>query len=111
MPEKTLAAVKVGASTLEMRELDLPDIGDDDALLKVEVAGVCGTDVSQYRLPLRGSPLIMGHENVGYLAAGGKAPGADESYYHLRAIERILPADAHWLEVLKPEMYPAGAPI
>jgi hypothetical protein len=42
---------------------------------------------------------------------GGKAPGADESYYHLRAIERILPADAHWLEVLKPEMYPAGAPI
>jgi hypothetical protein len=32
-------------------------------------------------------------------------------YYHLRAIERILPADAFWLEVLKPEMYPAGEPI
>jgi len=40
-----------------------------------------------------------------------KHAGADESYYHLRAIERILPADARWLEVLKPEMYPAGAPI
>ena len=72
MPEKTLAAIKVGASTLEMRELDLPDIGDAAALLKVEVAGVCGTDVSQYRLPLRGSPIIMGHENVGYLAQVGK---------------------------------------
>jgi threonine dehydrogenase-like Zn-dependent dehydrogenase len=37
----------------------------------MEVAGVCGTDVSQYKLPLRGAPLIMGHENVGYLAKVG----------------------------------------
>lgn len=72
MAEKTLAAIKVGPSTLELRELDLPEIGDDAALLKVEVAGVCGTDVSQYKLPLRGSPIIMGHENVGYLAKVGK---------------------------------------
>ena len=42
---------------------------------------------------------------------GGNAPGADELYYHLRAIERTLPADAFWLEVLKPETYPAGEPI
>ena len=38
----------------------------------MEVAGVCGTDVSQYKLPLRGAPLIMGHENVGYLAKVGR---------------------------------------
>ncbi len=50
-------------------------------------------------------------EAVRTVGEGGKAPGADESYYHLRAIERILPADARWLEVLKPEMYPAGGPI
>ena len=72
MPEKTLTALKVGASTMEMREFDIPDISGDEALLKMEVAGVCGTDVSQYRLPLRGGPLIMGHENVGYLANVGK---------------------------------------
>jgi threonine dehydrogenase-like Zn-dependent dehydrogenase len=69
---KSLAALKVGPSTTELREFDLPDIPPDAALLKVEIAGVCGTDVSQYKLPLRGAPLIMGHENVGYLAKVGR---------------------------------------
>src|SRR4029453_18034766 len=69
---KTLAAMKVGPSTTELREFHLPDFPPDAALLKIEVAGVCGTDVSQYKLPLRGAPLIMGHENVGYLARVGR---------------------------------------
>ena len=71
MPEKVLAAVKVAPATTELRELDLPEVPADAALLRVEVAGVCGTDVSQYKLPLRGGPLIMGHENVGTLAKVG----------------------------------------
>ena len=70
--QKSLAALKTAASTTELREFDLPDLPADAALLKVEVAGVCGTDVSQYKLPLRGAPLIMGHENVGTLARVGR---------------------------------------
>jgi threonine dehydrogenase-like Zn-dependent dehydrogenase len=69
--DKVVAALKTGPSTTELREFALPDIPPDAALMKVEVAGVCGTDVSQYKLPLRGAPLIMGHENVGYLAKVG----------------------------------------
>jgi threonine dehydrogenase-like Zn-dependent dehydrogenase len=71
LSEKVLAALKVGPSTTELRELDLPPMPADAALMRVEVAGVCGTDVSQYRLPLRGGPLVMGHENVGHLARVG----------------------------------------
>src|SRR5262245_27836880 len=80
LPEKSLAAVKVGPSTTELREVDVPEIADDAALLKMEVAGVCGTDVSQYKLPLRGAPLIMGHENVGYLAKVGRLFARDKGF-------------------------------
>jgi threonine dehydrogenase-like Zn-dependent dehydrogenase len=72
LPERVVAALKVAPATTELREMELPEVPADAALMKVEVAGVCGTDVAQYPLPLRGGPIIMGHENVGYLARVGK---------------------------------------
>jgi threonine dehydrogenase-like Zn-dependent dehydrogenase len=73
MTEKVQAAVRVGAGATEMREFDLPEIDADSALLQVEVAGICGTDVKMYASPpavIRG-PVIMGHENVGVIARAG----------------------------------------
>jgi phenylpropionate dioxygenase-like ring-hydroxylating dioxygenase large terminal subunit len=40
------------------------------------------------------------------VAEGGNPPGADESYYHIRAIERVLPGESNWREILGPEIYP-----
>ena len=70
--EKVLSAVKVGASRTEIREFPMPEIPDDAALMKVEVAGICGTDVKMYKQPLAGGPVIMGHENVGTIAKAGR---------------------------------------
>ena len=50
----------------------MPEIADDSALLKMEVAGICGTDVKMYKEPLRDGPVIMGHENIGYIAKAGR---------------------------------------
>lgn len=51
----------------------MPDIPDDGALMKVDVAGICGTDVKMYAKPvISGGPVIMGHENVGVIAKAGR---------------------------------------
>ena len=71
MTEKVLAAVRTGPLRTEFREFDMPDIPDDGALLKVEVAGICGTDVQFYAKPPIPDPMIMGHENIGIIAKAG----------------------------------------
>jgi threonine dehydrogenase-like Zn-dependent dehydrogenase len=70
--EKVLAAVRTGPSRTEIREFPMPDIADDAALLKVEVGGICGTDVKLYQKPPTDAPVIMGHENIGYIAKAGR---------------------------------------
>jgi threonine dehydrogenase-like Zn-dependent dehydrogenase len=69
--ESVLAAVRVAPSRTEIREFPMPEIPRDGALLKMEVAGICGTDVRLYREPPSGAPVIMGHENIGYIARTG----------------------------------------
>lgn len=73
MAEQVLAAVRTAPGTTELREFPMPDIPDDGALLKVEVAGICGTDVKMYGKPPFADPVIMGHENVGVIAKAGRA--------------------------------------
>ena len=62
MAEKVLAAVRTGPSKTEIREYPMPDVPEDAALLKMEVAGICGTDVKLYKHPPTPKPTIMGHE-------------------------------------------------
>ncbi len=71
MGEQVLAAVRTAPRTTELREYPLPDVPDDAALLQVEVAGICGTDVKMYSRPPFRDPVIMGHENVGVIAHAG----------------------------------------
>lgn len=71
LPTTTVAAVMTGKRQMETRELPLPEIGPDAGLLRVEAAGVCGADVGFFNNDL--SPRVLGHENVGTIAAIGPA--------------------------------------
>lgn len=72
MSDTVLAAVRTAPSTTELREFELPQIPDDGALMRVEVAGICGTDVKMYAKPVIREPVIMGHENVGTIVRAGE---------------------------------------
>jgi len=39
---------------------------------------------------------------------GGDPPGTDDSYYNIRAWEKVLPRGTDWRAALLPEMYPTG---
>ena len=77
MATQSRAIVLTGPQEVEMQTFDLPEIGDDDGLLKVEKVGVCGSDPAIYGgRPTRGPrpyPLILGHEIVGRISKIGKA--------------------------------------
>lgn len=68
MPKTSRAIVQTAPRKLEMRELPIPEIDDDSALLRVEACGICGSDVEQYTgtIPVR-LPLIPGHEPLGII--------------------------------------------
>src|SRR5437763_7232220 len=66
--EKVLAAVRTAPGKTEIREFPMPEIPADSALMKMEVAGICGTDVKLYKTPPSAAPVIMGHENIGGIA-------------------------------------------
>ena len=69
------AMVLTAPETLEMKTFSIPDTGDEDGLLEVELVGVCGSDPGIFKgLPTHGPrpfPLIMGHEIVGRVAKMG----------------------------------------
>jgi threonine dehydrogenase-like Zn-dependent dehydrogenase len=72
------AAVLVRPKTLELREFPRPAVGPDDALLRIEACGICGSDYEQYEghLPetedYKQFPVIPGHEPLGRIEEIGR---------------------------------------
>lgn len=76
---------------LELREYPLPQkIEPGAALVKVEMAGICGTDVHLWKgqLPIP-RPIILGHETVGVIERLGESLEADWTGAPLRVGSRV----------------------
>ena len=72
IPAKTFAMVQTAPRTLEMRDLPIPDIEADSAILRIEACGICGSDYEQFEGVLKTPmPVIPGHEPVGIIEAIG----------------------------------------
>jgi threonine dehydrogenase-like Zn-dependent dehydrogenase len=71
--DRVRARVLVRPRTLEAREFPRPRVGEDDALLRIEACGICGSDYEQYEgaQPAHEDytpfPVIPGHEPLGVI--------------------------------------------
>jgi L-iditol 2-dehydrogenase len=74
---KMIAQVFYEPRDMTMEEVDIPQISADEILVKVEVCGICGSDIAYYggATPVGTStgkgPLILGHEISGKVAEVG----------------------------------------
>jgi threonine dehydrogenase-like Zn-dependent dehydrogenase len=73
MTRTARAVVQTAARSLEVRAFPLPEIRADEALLRVEACGICGSDYEQFEgaLPVR-FPVVPGHEPVGRIQEIGE---------------------------------------
>jgi L-iditol 2-dehydrogenase len=81
IPDRMMASVLVSPGRLEVRDVALPVMEPGDVLVELTAVGLCGSDVHFFEHGRVGdlvveSPLILGHEAAGVVAAVASA--ADE---------------------------------
>ena len=81
-------ATLLGPDKLEVREYPMPDIPADGGLIKIEMGGVCGTDVKYLHGKLKVDyPIILGHEILGRVEKLGKNAAA---IHHVKEGDRVI---------------------
>ena len=71
------AVVQTGVASFEVQEFGLPEIGPDEGLLRIELCGICGSDIEQYdgrfdEIGWTKGPTIPGHEPLGIIERIGE---------------------------------------
>ena len=73
IPKTSRVALLTEKEHFEIKEYPIPEIGDDDVLVKMEGCGVCGTDAHEFkRDPFGLIPVVLGHEGTGEIVKIGK---------------------------------------
>jgi L-iditol 2-dehydrogenase len=74
------AAVMLKPGEIETREIDIPEVGKEDILMKVDLCGICGTDIhlNKGHMEVR-FPVIPGHEFAGKIVEMGENARIEDS--------------------------------
>lgn len=78
MENKMKVAVMTDIMTTELVEREIPQIKEDEVLVKIEYVGVCGSDLHYYEQGGIGDvkaeyPFVLGHEAAGTVVLTGEA--------------------------------------
>lgn len=69
------AAVYRGPGEVQVEEIEIPEIGHGELLVRVDACGICGTDVKKVVKGLLPAPRIFGHEIAATVARVGQGVG------------------------------------
>ncbi len=89
MAAKTISAVWEEMNKIVLREFDLPDIGSDEGLLKIEMAAICVGDAKSFKSKekKKNLPIILGHEILGHIEKIGKEA---KEIYRVKEGDRVV---------------------
>jgi 2-desacetyl-2-hydroxyethyl bacteriochlorophyllide A dehydrogenase len=68
-----LAAFCTSAYTFELRDVPVPEVGEEDILVRVRRCGICGSDLHFFHGGFPPPPVCPGHEISGEVTATGSA--------------------------------------
>lgn len=91
VPNTAHVAMLTKLENFEIKEFPMPEVGDDDVLVKVEGCGICGTDAHEFkRDPFGLIPVVLGHEGTGEIVKMGKNVKVDSAGKPLSVGDKVV---------------------
>lgn len=91
IPKTSRCAMLTKLEHYDIKEFPIPEIGDDDILVKVEGCGICGTDAHEFkRDPFSLIPVVLGHEGTGEIVKMGKNVKKDSAGKPLNIGDKVV---------------------
>ena len=91
IPKTAKVAMLTALEKVEIKEYPMPEVGDDDILVKVEGCGICGTDAHEFkRDPFGLIPVALGHEGTGEIVKMGKNVKKDSAGNDVKVGDKIV---------------------
>jgi threonine dehydrogenase-like Zn-dependent dehydrogenase len=91
IPAMANVAMLTQLEKFEIKQYPIPELGDDDMLVKVEGCGVCGTDAHEFkRDPFGLIPVALGHEGTGEIVKMGKNVKVDSAGKPLKVGDKVV---------------------
>ena len=91
VPKTARVAMLTGLEHYDVKEFPIPEVGDDDILVKVEGCGICGTDAHEFKKdPFGLIPVALGHEGTGEIVKMGKNVKKDSAGKDLKLGDKVV---------------------
>lgn len=91
LPKTARVAMLTALEHYDIKEFPIPEVGDDDILVKVEGCGVCGTDAHEFkRDPFGLIPVALGHEGTGEIVKMGKNVKVDTAGKPVKVGDKVV---------------------